>query len=88
VAVVFAARLLFARSKPTHPWLLGHLGKSAIETEKVTIARLDELTTLLEISTTVTSSLDTNTVLASILFQVEENLIIDKSPIIFYDKTK
>lgn len=66
------------------PDQLGHLGKSVIEAEKVIQTQLDELTTLLETSTAVTSSLDTHTVLENILAQVEQILKIDKSAIITY----
>lgn len=65
---------------------LGHLGKSLIESEKVIETQLDELTTLLETSTAVTSSLETHTVLVSILAQVEQLLKIDKSAIITYQE--
>jgi signal transduction histidine kinase len=68
------------------PDQLGHLGKSVIDAEKVIRSRLDELTTLLETSTAVTSSLDIHTVLESILAQVEQILKIDKSAIITYQK--
>jgi len=67
---------------------LGHLGKSVIETEKMIRAQLDELTTLLETSTAVTSSLDTQTVLENILAQVEQILNIDKSAIMTYHNQK
>ncbi len=70
------------------PDQLGHLGKSLIEAEKVIRTQLDELTTLLETSTAVTSSLDTHTVLENILAQVEQILRIDKSAIITYHKQK
>lgn len=65
---------------------LGHLGKSLIEAEKVIRTQLDELTTLLETSTAVTSSLETHTVLITILAQVEQILKIDKSAIVTYQE--
>lgn len=70
----------------TRPDQLGHLGKSLIEAEKVIQTQLDELTTLLETSTAVTSSLETHTVLVNILTQVEQILNIDKSAIITYQE--
>ncbi len=70
------------------PDQLGHLGKSLIEAEKVIRTQLNELTTLLETSTAVTSSLDTHTVLENILAQVEQILKIDKSAIITYHDQK
>ncbi|MCG8348964.1 MAG: ATP-binding protein, partial [Chloroflexales bacterium] len=65
---------------------VGHLGQSVIDTERVIMARLDELTTLLETSAAVTASLDVETVLSTILVQVEQLLSIDKSAIAAYDE--
>ena len=83
------------RHNPAHPLTpyanrpdqIGQLVQSVIDTEQVITARLDELTTLLETSTAVTSSLDVDTVLNSILVQVEHILNIDKSTIAAYDES-
>ncbi len=72
----------------SRPDQLGHLGNSVIEAEKVIRTQLDELTTLLETSTAVTSSLNTQTVLENILAQVEQILKIDKSAIITFNEQK
>ncbi|MCB0163327.1 MAG: GAF domain-containing protein [Anaerolineae bacterium] len=83
------------RHNPAHPLALyasrsgqiGQLSQSVIDTEQVITARLDELTTLLETSAAVTSSLDVNTVLNTILVQVEHILKVDKSAIAIYDES-
>lgn len=67
------------------PDQIGQLGQSVIDMERVIAARMDELTTLLETSAAVTSSLDVDTVLNSILVQVEQILKVDKSAIATYD---
>lgn len=82
------------RYGPNHPLApyadrpdqIGQLGQSVIDTERVITARVDELTTLLETSAAVTSSLDVDTVLNSILVQVEPILKVDKSAIATYDE--
>ena len=65
---------------------VGYLTSSLIRMEKVIEARLRELTTLLQTSASVLSSLDPQTVLNRILNQVERLLNVEKGAIVALDE--
>ncbi|HEB65087.1 MAG TPA: GAF domain-containing protein [Chloroflexi bacterium] len=67
---------------------IGHLVQSLLRMEQAIEARLAELSTLLETSAAVVSTLDTETVLHRILEQLERLLRVDKSAIIALDERK
>ncbi len=68
------------------PDQMGYLVQSLLRMEQTIEARLNELSTLLETSASVVSTLDTRTVLNRILEQVERLLQVDKSAIIALDE--
>lgn len=70
------------------PDQMGHLIRSLTRMESAIQARLDELSTLLRTSAAVVSSLDLQTVLETILEQVEHLLSVDKCAIVARDEQK
>lgn len=70
------------------PDQMGHLIRSLTRMEAAIQARLDELSTLLRTSAAVVSSLDLQTVLETILEQVEHLLGVDKCAIVAMDEQK
>ncbi|RMF51178.1 MAG: GAF domain-containing protein [Anaerolineae bacterium] len=70
------------------PDQMGYLVKSLLRMEQTIQARLQELSTLLETSASVVSTLDTQTVLNRILEEVERLLQVDKSAIIALDERR
>ncbi len=74
------------RTLARRPDQIGHLVQSLLRMEQAIEARLTELSTLLETSAAVVSTLDTETVLHRILEQLERLLQVDKSAIIALDE--
>jgi len=70
------------------PDQLGHLVRSLMRAEEQIAARLNELSTLLETSASVVSTLDLQTVLDRILEQVERLLGIEKCAIVALDERR
>ncbi len=67
---------------------VGHLARTLLRMEADIAARMQELYTLLETSAAVVSTLDSRTVLARILAQVERLLGVEKCAIIAWDEQK
>ena len=70
------------------PDQMGHLTRSLRRMQEAIEARLNELSTLLQTSTAVVSSLETDVVLNSILEQVESLLNVQMCAIFAYDEQK
>ncbi len=67
---------------------VGHLARTLLRMEADIAARMQELHTLLETSAAVASTLDSRTVLARILAQVERLLDVEKCAIIAWDEQR
>lgn len=72
----------------SRPDQMGHLIRSFTAMEAAIRARIEELSTLLETSAAVVSSLDVSTVLDRILEQVERLLGVQKSAIVQWDEAR